>query len=85
MEMEDGKKSYLISALRQQKQNENYVISSPTRRRSRAKKKKEESYLDRCGKPMLLSFILVLEQKTQWNYGHHRNHPQNKWKPVTNF
>lgn len=49
-------KSYLISALRQQKRNKNYVIS---RRLSETEERNQEreSYLDRCKKPMSLSFI----------------------------
>jgi hypothetical protein len=51
-------KSYLISALRQQKQNKNYVISRRLlQTRERKYERKKESYLDRCKKPMSLSFI----------------------------
>jgi hypothetical protein len=47
--------SYLISALRQQKRN-NF---SPNFCEQKKNLKKKKSYLDRCKRPMSLSFILT--------------------------
>lgn len=80
MAQRETEKSYLISALRQQKQNKNYVISRHDD--SRSAKQEGESYLDRWRKPMPLSFILVLEsterkgRETLWT-SLDWNHPHN--------
>ena len=85
-------KSYLISALRQQRQNKNYVISRRLlQTRKWSWRRREKSYLDRCKKldveADVTKLFFIWRVKTRWgNHGDDlENHPANKWKPVTNF
>ena len=56
-------KSYLISALRQQRQNKNYVMSRRLLQTRKENWRRKKSYLDRCKKPMSLSFFFLFVER----------------------